>query len=391
MANQEKITTETLRRFPFFEGFTDEELDQILSIAQERSFAAGEVIFNEGDPAENFCLLLEGKVSLEKRIQLGRHGTPRRAPVSVIGPYEVLGWSALVEPHILTLSGVCLEPCRILMIHAPRLRRWMRQNPHAGYQLLNSATKLIASRLRAATATLTYFLSIVAHELKAPLAAVENYLHVMLDGYTGPLNEKQQRMLGRCYTRITDLTEMLNNLVDLARMRPEHVQADFEPVSPVEIIQQSLEDVRMMAEQKGVQVSVDVPPTLTEIIAAPRRLRQVLTNLLANAVKFSPEGSQVWLRVVEEPELLRVEVTDEGVGIPPEDQPHIFEDFYRASNVREFSGTGLGLSIAKKIIEAHGGRIWLESPYEPGKPGTRFTFTLPRREKDRYEPSKERE
>ena len=100
------------------------------------------------------------------------------------------------------------------------------------------------------------------------------------------------------------------------------------------------------------------------MIGAPERLRQVLTNLLNNAIKFSPEGSTVTLRTWETENELRIEVSDEGIGIPPEDQDSIFEDFFRARNVGDVTGSGLGLSIANKIVDAHQGHILLESPYE---------------------------
>jgi signal transduction histidine kinase len=107
-------------------------------------------------------------------------------------------------------------------------------------------------------------------------------------------------------------------------------------------------------------------------------LRQVISNLLANAVKFSPEGSTVTLSARDDPDELVIEVIDEGIGIPAEDQVHIFDDFFRASNAAEIGGAGLGLSIAQKIVDAHEGRIEIESPYEEGKPGSKFTVFIPR-------------
>ena len=103
-----------------------------------------------------------------------------------------------------------------------------------------------------------------------------------------------------------------------------------------------------------------------------------MSNLLANAVKFSPEGSTVFLRAYDEPEALVMEVTDEGIGIPAEDQPHVFEDFFRGENAEGFGGAGLGLSIARKIVQAHDGSIDVTSPYQPGKTGTKVTLRIPR-------------
>jgi signal transduction histidine kinase len=104
----------------------------------------------------------------------------------------------------------------------------------------------------------------------------------------------------------------------------------------------------------------------------------VLSNLLANAVKFSPEGSTVTLSAQDEPEALVLEVRDEGIGILPQDQEHVFDDFFRGSNVEDVGGTGLGLSITKKIVDAHGGQIAIESPYAKGVSGTRVVVKIPR-------------
>ena len=161
-------------------------------------------------------------------------------------------------------------------------------------------------------------------------------------------------------------------------MQPEQIRADFEWVNPREISAEAIEEVRLAATQKDIHLKTIGPTEFQPLIAARRRFRQALSNILANAVKFSPEGGTVTLIARDEPEALAIEVLDEGIGIPLEDQLHIFEDFYRASNVDEFGGAGLGLSITKKIMEAHQGQIEVESPYQPDKSGTRFTIIIPR-------------
>jgi len=118
-----------------------------------------------------------------------------------------------------------------------------------------------------------------------------------------------------------------------------------------------------------------MPERLSEIQGSPRRLQQVLTNLLTNAIKFTPEKGVITLKLTEEDAHIQVEVMDTGIGIPPEDLPRIFEEFYRGRNI-ETEGAGLGLAIAKRIVEGHGGAIRAESPYAEGQPGSRFVFTL---------------
>lgn len=372
------VTVEMLKRFPLLTYLPPEDLGELMEICKIETWEEGEAFAVEGDPADKLRLVLLGKVALDKRIQLGRHGSVRRATVSVIGPGEAVGWSALVAPYLFTVSGVCLEPCKFISLDGRQLQDFMAQNPRTAFRIMSGIAEMVGARLSDMTDMLTYFLSIVSHELKSPLAAVESYLEVMLGGFAGELTPKQQRMLERSVLRIHDLSGLINDLLDLARMRPEQIQADFVRFNPREFGDRSVEDTRLAAQEKGVTVKVEAPQEFREIVGASQRLRQVLTNLLNNAIKFSPSGSTVTLRSWETEDELWIQVSDEGIGIPPEDQVHIFEDFFRARNVGDVGGAGLGLSIAKKIVDAHQGRIWLESPYEEGRSGTRFTVALPR-------------
>jgi signal transduction histidine kinase len=139
-----------------------------------------------------------------------------------------------------------------------------------------------------------------------------------------------------------------------------------------------------MAEEKGIDICIEMPDTLPQIQAAPPRLQQVCLNLLSNAIIYTPEKGQIRLKVEDREQCLWVHVMDTGIGIPPQDLPRIFEDFYRGSNVPKTEdrtkGAGLGLSIVKRIVEAHGGEIWAQSPYpeSPTGQGSKFTFTLPK-------------
>ena len=129
-------------------------------------------------------------------------------------------------------------------------------------------------------------------------------------------------------------------------------------------------------KEKGMKLDVIVPDTLPKIRGSSTRLQQVLVNLVGNSIQYTTEGT-ITVRVQEQKKDIKVEIEDTGIGIPPEDMPHIFEDFFRASNT-EVKGTGLGLSIAKRIVEAHNGNIWCESPCPDTSTGSRFSFTLPK-------------
>ncbi len=369
--------TETLERFELLSGLPAEVLDFIAQKALDKNYKEGELIFSEGASADHLYLILSGKVSLEMKVQLGQTGTVRRATIGVIGPWQAMGWSSLVFPYEYTASGVCLQDTKVLAIPKKDLRFLISQYPEAGCDLMERVASITRARLFSATSTLTYFLSIVSHELKRPIAAVENYLQITLGGYAGDISDKQRRLLERSAIRLSDLRSLISDILDFARMQPEQIRADFEIVDPLEIGTEAFEEVRLAASQKNIRLKATGPSEYTPIVAAKRRLRQVISNLLANAIKFSPEESTVTLAAREESGMLIVEILDEGMGIPAKDQPHIFDDFYRASNAEEVGGAGLGLSIAKKIVNAHEGQIEVQSPYESGKSGTKVTIRIP--------------
>jgi signal transduction histidine kinase len=244
---------------------------------------------------------------------------------------------------------------------------------------MSAITSLVRGRYQSATNTLTYFLSIVSHELRTPLAAVENYLQTILGGFAGELNKKQRRMLNRCVIRVTDLSALISDVVDLARMRPEQIQADFEWFDPGEVGRESIEDARLAATEKNIQIRIQPPAQFKPIVGGRRRMRQVFTNLLNNAIKFSPPDTIVYFKAWYEEELLIFEIEDSGPGIPPEDLEYIFTDFFRASNVGDSPGAGLGLSIAKKIMDAHNGKILVKNLTDDDGNiiGSRFSVHIP--------------
>ena len=371
-------TPEALARFDLLAGLPAKVLADLAAHAEESTRDDGALLFSEGTPAERLFLIASGRVSLEKRVQLGRTGTPRRAATEVVGPGHPVGWSSLVPPYEYTSTAVCLGRVAVVALPGPTVRQVMAEHPSAGYLIMGRVAALIRQRLTNATATLTYFLSIVSHELKRPLAAVENYIQIMLGGYSGALDDKQRRLLERSALRLNDLRALISDVLDFARLQPDQIQADFEWVDPQELGNEAVEEIRLAASQKEIRLKAVAPACFQPIYAARRRLRQVLSNLLANAVKFSPEGSTVTLSAREEPEQIVIQIADEGIGIPEEDQAHLFDDFFRARNAEGINGAGLGLSIARKIVEAHGGRISIRSPYQQGKSGTLVTVLIPR-------------
>jgi signal transduction histidine kinase len=220
-----------------------------------------------------------------------------------------------------------------------------------------------------------FFLGIAAHDLKAPLTAIQGYLWVMLGGYAGELGEKQRGMLERSSLRIKELLNLISNLLDIPRIETGQILQEMKEISVAEVITSSVEDLRNLAEEKGLKIILEIPPNLPPVYGAESRLKQVMTNLIDNAIRYTAQGS-ITVRVQEQEKNVQVEIIDTGIGIPQDELKKIFQDFYRASNV-EIKGTGLGLSIVKRIVEAHGGKIWVESPNPENNSGSKFAFTLP--------------
>ncbi len=380
------ILAQRLGRSEVFADLCETDRLAIAGFCHEEAFDEDQALLVEGNPADRLFVVERGKVALEKKVQLGRHSTPRNATIDYIGPGQVAGFSALVAPFIYSTSAICVEPTRAVVVDGVALRDYLADHPAAGFKILSTLASLVGHRYRQATGTLTYFLSVVSHELRSPLAAIENYLQVLLGGFAGELSARQERMIKRCVVRVTDLRSQIGDVVDLARMRPEQIQADFAWLDLGEVGTQAIEDVRLAAAEKDIRLLVEPPPDFEPFVGAARRLRQVFTNLLNNAIRYSPEGSTVTFKAWYEPDHVYLEVRDQGPGIQDEDLPHIFKEFFRASSNEGAPGMGLGLSIAKKIVDAHHGQILVRNLADcdsgqdagSGETGACFTVIIPR-------------
>ena len=222
-----------------------------------------------------------------------------------------------------------------------------------------------------------YLMGMVAHDLKAPLAAVQSYIKVILRGSTGPLTEKQEEWLNRSVKRIDDMLELISDIVDVSRLETGHIAPELTSISWKQVLDSCIEVARGLVEPKGIELVVDIESDLPEIFASEVRLCQLINNLVSNSVRYTPSGAKICLRAYQDEDNIVVYVEDEGSGIKPEILPNIFDDFFKGdSESRE--GTGLGLSICRRIVEMHHGRIWAESPAPGGDRGTRIAFTIPK-------------
>ncbi|HEV8230290.1 MAG TPA: ATP-binding protein [Candidatus Limnocylindria bacterium] len=219
------------------------------------------------------------------------------------------------------------------------------------------------------------FLASVSHELRTPMNAIIGYTKLMLDGLDGDLSEQQTADLERVVQAADNLLSLINGLLDLAKIEAGKMELNVEEVEIAGIVEDVIELVRPSADAKSLTLQSEIARNLPAAWADRARVRQVLVNLMANAVKFTEHGG-VTVRVSVVDGWITVAVADTGVGIPPEAQTYIFDEFRQvdASTTRRYGGTGLGLAISKRLIALHGGRIWVDSAVGIG---STFLFTLP--------------
>jgi signal transduction histidine kinase len=222
------------------------------------------------------------------------------------------------------------------------------------------------------------FLSVVSHELRTPLHSIKGFVEIILMGKTGPVTELQEDFLKTVRTQTTVLQRMIDDLLEFSRMEAGRVKLHLAEVSLPAVAHAVVMKLAPLAEEAGLQLYLALPDDLPEINGDRVRLEQVLTNLVENAIKFTPSGGQIHVSGERAGDRVRLTITDTGIGIPPAEQGKIFDRFYQVdgSERRAYRGTGLGLSICKHIVERHNGRVWVESDGVPGH-GSRFHVELP--------------
>ncbi|MBW8065605.1 MAG: GAF domain-containing sensor histidine kinase [Nitrospira sp.] len=220
------------------------------------------------------------------------------------------------------------------------------------------------------------FVSIVSHELRTPMMSLKGYVENMLDGLAGRVTEKQRCYLDRAKHNVERLTRMINQLLDLSRIEAGRIELQTGPVSIPELVAEVQESQLALAHEKLISVDAQHPNSLPVLMGDRDKLHQILTNLLHNAIKFTPKGGKIRIEsTVLSDGYLQLCVADTGCGVPVYEIDRVFERFYRSDSApRDARGSGLGLAITKTMVELHGGRIWVEST--PGQ-GSQFFVTLP--------------
>lgn len=216
------------------------------------------------------------------------------------------------------------------------------------------------------------FVTAVSHDLRSPLTAILGYIELL--ERAGELNDQQEEFIRRVQLSVGQISDLVSNLLDLGRIEAGLDVAKENTPLPV-LARYALESMRSRAKEKQLQISSRLPENLPMILGAPIRLRQMIGNLLDNAIKYTPSGGWVEIEAKAEGDQVILTVSDNGPGIPAADQPYLFDKFFRASNTpQDLPGTGLGLSIVKSIVDSHDGRVWVDSVLGEG---TTFTVVLP--------------
>jgi signal transduction histidine kinase len=220
------------------------------------------------------------------------------------------------------------------------------------------------------------FLANMSHELRTPLNAVIGFSEVLLERMFGEVNEKQEEYLQDILSSGKHLLSLINDILDLSKIEAGRMELEAQPFDLPAAFDNALTLIRERASRNSIGLGVHVDPRIGEVVADERKVKQVLLNLLSNAVKFTPEGGTITMSAVLNGGMVEISVADTGIGIAPEDQAAVFEEFRQVGTdyARKREGTGLGLALARRLVELHGGTLTLQS--ELGK-GSTFTFTIP--------------
>jgi two-component system, NtrC family, sensor kinase len=344
------------------------------------------------DPISRATPLLKGQglagraALLREPVQLpdiaidGVYESPMRAPLLQAGYRAVLVVPLLREEELIGILAVSRKTSGDF---APEIVRLLQTfATQSALAILNARLfreiEDKSRQLEAASRHKSEFLANMSHELRTPLNAVIGFSEVLLQRMFGELNERQDEYLKDIYASGQHLLSLINDILDLSKIEAGRMELAAAPFHLPTALENAVTLVKERAARHGITLQVDVDPQLGEVVGDERKVKQVVLNLLSNAVKFTPEGGRISLKASRRDGVVETSVTDTGIGIAPEDQAAVFEEFRQVGHdeTRKQEGTGLGLTLAKKFVELHGGRIWVKS--EPGR-GSTFTFTLPLR------------
>ena len=353
--------------------------EETLAIIADRGYVQGELgaFRSTGIPLERYPALRRAVETRQpQRIVAGDTGSRfihRGARAQLVVPIER-------EDKVIGL--VVLESHDATVYSEEAIRFLVRLADHAAVAVANAQ---LYAEVQRANETKSEFVSFVAHELKTPMTAIRGYTDLLAKGAVGPVNENQAQFLKVIRTNVERMNRLVSDLSDISRIEAGKLALDFRKVDFREVVDEVVSSLQQQIEAKQQTLEVHMPADLPPVWADQGRMAQVLTNLVSNAHKYTPEGGKIEIFVEHvpnqwqkdgPPEVIHVAVRDNGLGMSEEDQQRVFQKFFRSENraAREAPGTGLGLHITKNLVEMHGGKIWFESKLGQG---TTFHFTVP--------------
>ena len=219
------------------------------------------------------------------------------------------------------------------------------------------------------------FVSMVSHEMRTPLAAVIQYLEVLTKGFAGSVSAEQSKIINRMKIRLNELLALIDRWLKLARIEDLKIKENFTDFAVVPLVNESVELVRPLAQEKNVEIGIKVPKEEVLVFGDPGMIKEVFANLIHNGIKYNQKGGKVNIEVRPDKEAWVVDFSDTGAGIPANEVEHLGNEFYRVRREGGAVGTGLGLAIVKKILDIHGGRLEIKSELNKG---STFSVYLPR-------------
>lgn len=371
-----------------FPGLSEEEIKELQEVSTRRVLSPEMVICREGAMEDTLYVILDGWVEISQSV-----GEGERRVLHHQGPGEFFGEMAIIQDRPRAATVRTTQRCTLLEISKGDFQRLLERNPSVAFTLVRKVTarlrdsdQMAISDLRKKNRELreayerlaeqerlrSEFLTTVAHELRTPLTAAQGYLHLMRSH-----NVKTEMLpdMAKTVARNVDtIVHLVNSILFLQEL--ELIAPEREPVMLGLVVAEAVNVLQEKASQSGLALKLEVAPDLPLIRGDPEGLERAVGALLDNAIKFSPEGGEISLRVSRCTEGVCVEIADPGVGLTDEQMERLFEPFYHTDSIGErlFGGIGLGLPIAKQVVEMHGGCI---RPERRPEGGSKFTVILP--------------
>jgi len=383
---------------PFMDRLTEDDRQVLVSQAREEWHEAGSVICREGDPGDALYIVKSGRIAVIKEVSEGRPTL-----LGYRGAGEIVGEMSVVSQQPRFASLIAVEATDLLCVGAAEFSELVAERPSISWAILNvlndrlyaadvARTRILheeqdlarrverltgeADRLAELARVRQETVELIVHDLRTPLAVIDGCVELMRASLPkealGPMADVLE-LAGRSSERLLALVE---DLLKAGRQEVPGAALAFQPVALVCLLDRAVETARLSAAQADIGIVLEVPKDLPMPRGDTAQLERVVDNLLDNAVSYTPAGGKITVTAEERGGQVEVSVTDNGPGVPPQHRQHVFERFGRVPGLEgRRQGFGLGLYFCRQVVQAHGGRIWVEPG--PGDVGSRFVLTLP--------------